>query len=225
MKDKTEQNRLVMILKNWWVFLSFTVVYIPGLIYALGHGPQSVSSNPVAFLTSWFNPSEDWDITPLRVGIILNYIIPVITLFSAEAYSNWNIFLSKRYFSIEATYIIGILTTYIMSGLGWFFSGTAGNGSSLIAFCLYATFTVKIIIDSVGGFQNRRRNVSAKFEVTWGVFITLILAILVVPFFFVSVIGYIAQREFNHFVGLGVFCLLSALLIADRIQYQKKLDS
>ncbi len=159
------------------------------------------------------------------LGIILNYIIPVITLFSAEAYSNWNIFLSKRYFSIEATYIIGILTTYIMSGLGWFFSGTAGNGSSLIAFCLYATFTVKIIIDSVGGFQNRRRNVSAKFEVAWGVFITLILAILVVPFFFVSVIGYIAQREFNHFVGLGVFCLLSALLIADRIQYQKKLDS
>ena len=66
-----------------------------------------------------------------------------------------------------------------MSGLGWFFSGTAGNGTSLIAFCLYTTFFAKVVVDFVICLISWINGGKGKLRVNRGTFTSLILAILV----------------------------------------------
>lgn len=216
------QEKTYNFLGRWWVSISFVAIYLPGLIYALRYGQASLASNSISFLTCWFNPTENWDFNPLWIGIFLNYGWVAFLLSMSERYSRNFGYFSNRYISINAVYAFGIATTYIMSGLGWFFTNTAGSGSSLVSFSLYASFSGKLIIDFFNWLLTWLRTDRKDFKITPSILFASIFALITLSSFVLSMQGYLSEGEMNHFVGLGVFSLFATTLILDRYYHNRQ---
>ena len=103
---------MLRVIRGWWVPISFLLIYLPGLIYALTHHLYFPSNNLFTLITCWFNPVEDWQsYTNLKTGIALDFIFPLVLFLFATIYLSVVRNSVKDYVSIGSVYVNGIFAT------------------------------------------------------------------------------------------------------------------
>lgn len=217
--------------KHWLVPISFLVVYLPGLIYAMSHNYSFPSGNLFTLLTSWFNPTEDWQsFSNVWVGILLDFIVPTSLFALAAHYSNIIENQFAKYLSVETIFVNGIVATYIVSGLEWYLIGTSGSGTSILTISFYIAFSIVILlyISTRSGLLSKGFSVLKvdRHQLANHILLLVLSAILLCLFLLVSLVsiyGYISTRQYIHFVGFGVFCVLTSLQILDRWYHRRRL--
>lgn len=150
------QNFNVRILRSFAKVISyFWVPFVFFIFYAIVNAVLGTytnssirSENLYLFLTSWFNPSEDLIYHNPVKGFIENFIIPSIVMIIYLFYYHFSYFAKKFNLTLGVIFLSGIIGTYLMSGILWIFSNINGTGTSIIAFCLLADFSVLLILDT-----------------------------------------------------------------------------
>ncbi len=202
----------------------FVVAYLPGLIYAILHSHSFPSGNLITLLTSWFNPTEDWQsFSNVYAGIFFDFIIP-LSLFLLAALYTYAVGNSLvRYLSMESIFVNGIIATYIFSGIGWYLTGTSGSGTSIlffsfsIAFIPIILFNISIsVLRILKDFKTILHNFLEFAKCILPLVISIIVLVVFLAFSVVSVFGYISEKQFQHFVGFGVFSVITIGQVIDR---------
>ena len=145
------------IISYFWVPFVFYFFYIiVNAILGTYTNSSIRSENLYLFLTSWFNPTEDLlHHNPVK-GFIENFIIPSFIMIIYLIYYDRSYFAKKFNLSLGVIFLSGIFGTYLMSGILWIFSNINGTGTSIIAFCLLADFSVLLILDAKYYRNNER---------------------------------------------------------------------
>lgn len=213
-----KRNRAFTFLNKWRITSIFGFFYVVvNLIFYVINGNIYPTGHLYTFLTTWFNWSENWDYTSVRYGFLENFGLPFFFVLMAEYYSrNIQQQQTKNYLSIDAIFAVGVIATYIMTGLDWYFVSSnvagqyaLGSGSSVVAFTFFVSYLLILLIDSLILVRTHSfGNVVLKS-------ITLLLTFVLIGS--LSLIGSIQDfSKSNHLVGLAVFCLFVLVLIVSR---------
>lgn len=214
-------------LKKWRITLIFGFFYVfVNLMFYRLNGDVYPTNHLYTFLTTWFNWAENWDYGNVSYGFIENFGLPLFFIWMAEYYArNIQQDPTKNYLSIDSIFAMGVIATYIMTGLDWYFLSqnikgffTLGSGSSIVAFTLFMTYLPILIIDSV--LMIRSHSFGSNIMSSTKRLLTFVLLCCLVVFGVVQ-----DSSDMNHRVGFGIFSLFAITLMVSRYNACYKLDS
>ncbi len=220
------KSPIVIFLNRWRITSLFGISYVLiNYLFYVNNGNIYPSSHVYTFLTSWFNWSENWDYTSVRYGFLENFGLPFFFILMAEYYArNIQQQRTKNYLSIDAIFAIGVMATYIMTGLDWYFLNQSikgpfvlASGSSVVAFTFFATYLPILVIDTFLMIHSHSfgRNIMASMKHL----LTYVLLFCLVAFGVLQ-----DSADMNHIVGLCVFSLFAFSLIASRYHEYKTVN-
>lgn len=210
-KDKID---LVKKLRVPAVFLIFYIICSLFLIFL---PVQVTNSDAFQFITSWFNPSEDFYYGNLSIGLLENFILPLIYMGFILVCL---VILKKRELgglSLELSFLSGIIATYVVSGVQWAFYSGPGTGTSIVAACL---LTVLIPLSFATAYFIKKDRIINQPKVAIVLFIVFIGLAIFLCFILLFSLFINNHSWYLHLSGIAISIpiLIAALKIKKFIQ-------